>query len=112
MIVRSWPSIEKHRDADRNEPAARADVLMVMKRVRFRVCAAFGILFGAVTSANGADVARRRASSVRLDRTAPLGARALMTAIEEIGRAHNLDRPRVAYKRTEAGEHCVRSSCG
>jgi hypothetical protein len=30
-----------------------------------------------------------------------------MTAIEEIGRAHNLDRPRVIYKRTEAGEHCV-----
>jgi hypothetical protein len=30
-----------------------------------------------------------------------------MTAMEEIGRAHGLERPRVAYKKTEAGEHCV-----
>jgi hypothetical protein len=37
----------------------------------------------------------------------PLGARAIMTAIEEIGRAHGLERPRVAYKRTERGEHCI-----
>jgi hypothetical protein len=36
----------------------------------------------------------------------PLGARAIMTAIEEIGRAQP-GPPRVAYKTTEAGEHCV-----
>ena len=37
----------------------------------------------------------------------PLGARVIMTAIEEVSRSHGLDRPRVAYKKTEAGEHCV-----
>jgi hypothetical protein len=37
----------------------------------------------------------------------PLGARVITTAIEEIGRAHGLDCPRVAYKKTDACEHCV-----
>ena len=37
----------------------------------------------------------------------PLGARAIIIAIEEIGRANSLDRPRVAYKKTENGEHCI-----
>jgi hypothetical protein len=30
-----------------------------------------------------------------------------MTALEEIGRSHGLERPRVAYKKTDGGEHCV-----
>jgi hypothetical protein len=37
----------------------------------------------------------------------PLGARAVMTAIKEIGRAHDLEHPRVVYKTTDKGEHCV-----
>jgi hypothetical protein len=37
----------------------------------------------------------------------PLGARAIMSGVEEIARAHDLERFRVAYKRTDSGDHCV-----
>jgi hypothetical protein len=37
----------------------------------------------------------------------PLGARVLMTAVEVLGRAHDLERPRVVYKKTDGGEHCI-----
>ena len=37
----------------------------------------------------------------------PLGARVLMTAIEEISRTHGLERPRVAYKKSDGGEHVI-----
>jgi hypothetical protein len=37
----------------------------------------------------------------------PLGARAVMTAVEEIARAQGLERPRVAYKKNDNNEHVV-----
>ncbi len=37
----------------------------------------------------------------------PLGARALMTAIEEMSLAHGLERPRVAYKKNDSNEHVI-----
>ena len=40
----------------------------------------------------------------------PLGARVIMTEMEEVGRSHRLERPRVAYRKNEKGEHVVRSS--
>jgi len=42
-----------------------------------------------------------------LSENPPLGARTIMVAVEEIARAHDLERFRVAYKRTDNGEHCV-----
>jgi hypothetical protein len=37
----------------------------------------------------------------------PLGARTIMVQIEEIARSNGLEHPRVAYKKTDGGEHCV-----
>ena len=37
----------------------------------------------------------------------PLGARVIMTAIEEIARAQELECPRVAYKKNDRNEHVV-----
>ena len=37
----------------------------------------------------------------------PLGARVIMTEIEEVGRSHRLEHPRVAYRKNEKGEHVI-----
>jgi len=37
----------------------------------------------------------------------PLGARAIMTAVEEIARMQGLERPRVAYKKNDHDEHVI-----
>lgn len=37
----------------------------------------------------------------------PLGARVIMTAVEEVARAHDLERPRIAYKKNSANEHVI-----
>ena len=37
----------------------------------------------------------------------PLGARVIMTQVEEIGRSQGLERPRVAYRKNDKGEHVV-----
>jgi hypothetical protein len=37
----------------------------------------------------------------------PLGARTIMVAVEEIARAQELERPRVAYKKNDSNEHVI-----
>jgi hypothetical protein len=37
----------------------------------------------------------------------PLGARVIMTAVEEIARAQELQCPRVAYKKNDRNEHVI-----
>jgi len=37
----------------------------------------------------------------------PLGARTIMTAVEEIARSHDLERFRVAYKKNQTNEHVI-----